>query len=204
MLNDKAVRGSNFTCVHAGPMEGWAQFRLEPPDVPLPARGKLFLRNLLGSAGLEMSLNVVPPGKGMPFLHKHQQNEEVYVVVGCRGQFLVDGECIDVAEGSVVRISPPAARAWRNKTTISPVDLESASALVTSGVFRFSRNPMYVGFTAMLVGWAVCLAAPWALVGPVAFVLFTNRFQIIPEERVMRDKFGQAYDDYQAQVRRWI
>ena len=92
----------------------------------------------------------------------------------------------------------------RNKTTINPVDLESASALVTSGVFRFSRNPMYVGFTAMLVGWAVCLAAPWALVGPVAFVLFTNRFQIIPEERVMRDKFGQAYDDYQAQVRRWI
>ena len=92
----------------------------------------------------------------------------------------------------------------RNKTTINPVDLESASALVTSGVFRFSRNPMYVGFTAMLVGWAVCLAAPWALVGPVAFVLFTNRFQIIPEERVMREKFGQAYDDYQAQVRRWI
>ena len=73
MLNDKAVRGSNFTCVHAGPMEGWAQFRLEPPDVPLPARGKLFLRNLLGSAGLEMSLNVVPPGKGMPFLHKHSR-----------------------------------------------------------------------------------------------------------------------------------
>ena len=61
MLNDKAVRGTNFTCVHAGPMAGWAQFRLEPPDVPLPARGKLFLRNLLGSAGLEMSLNVVPP-----------------------------------------------------------------------------------------------------------------------------------------------
>ena len=68
--------------------------------------------------------------------------------------------------------------AWlfrRNKTTINPVDLESASALVTSGVFRFSRNPMYVGFTAMLVGWAVCLAAPWALIGPAAFVLFTNR-----------------------------
>jgi mannose-6-phosphate isomerase-like protein (cupin superfamily) len=116
MLNDKAVRGSNFTCVHAGPMEGWAQFRLEPPDVPLAAKEKLFLRNLLGSAGLEMSLNVVPPGKGVPFLHKHQQNEEVYVVVGGRGQFLVDGECVDVEEGSVVRISRAAARAWRNNT----------------------------------------------------------------------------------------
>jgi mannose-6-phosphate isomerase-like protein (cupin superfamily) len=86
----------------------------EPPDVPMPARGKLFLRNLLGSAGLEMSLNVVPPGKGMPFLHKHQQNDEVYVVVGGRGQFLADGECIDVAEGSVLRLNPAAARAWRN------------------------------------------------------------------------------------------
>ena len=114
MLNDTTVRNTNFTCVHAGPKEGWTDFRLEPPDVPTPTRGKLFLRNLLGSAGLEMSLNVVPPGQGMPFLHKHRQNEEVYVVVGGRGQFLVDGECIAVAEGSVLRLSPAAARAWRN------------------------------------------------------------------------------------------
>jgi mannose-6-phosphate isomerase-like protein (cupin superfamily) len=116
MLNEKAVRRTNFTCFHAGPKEGWTQYRLEPPEVPMPARGKLFLRNLLGSAGLEMSLNVVPPGKGVPFLHKHQQNDEVYVIVGGRGQFLVDGECIDVEEGSVLRISPPAARAWRNNS----------------------------------------------------------------------------------------
>ena len=116
MPNDKTVRNTNSTWVHAGRKEGWTEFRLDPPDVPLPARGKLFLRKFLGSAGLEMSLNVVPPGKGMPFLHKHQQNEEVYVVVGGRGQFLVDGECIDVEEGCVLRISPPAARAWRNNT----------------------------------------------------------------------------------------
>jgi uncharacterized cupin superfamily protein len=111
MLNDKMVRGSNFSCFHAGPKEGWAEFRLEPPDVPLPARGKLFLRSLLGSAGLEMSLNVVPPGKVMPFLHRHREHDEVYVVVGGRGQFLVDGECIDVQEGSVLRLGPAAARA---------------------------------------------------------------------------------------------
>jgi mannose-6-phosphate isomerase-like protein (cupin superfamily) len=117
-MNDKAVRGTNFTCFHAGPKEAWAQYRLEPSEVPLPARGKLFLRDVLGSAGLEISLNVVPPGKGMPFLHKHQQNEEVYVVVGGRGQFLVDGECIDVEEGSVLRISPPGARAWRNNSDL--------------------------------------------------------------------------------------
>ena len=116
MLADKTVRGTNFTCYHAGPKEGWAEFRLEPPAVPVPVRGKLFLREVLGSAGLEMSLNVVPPGKGIPFLHRHRQNDEVYVVVGGRGQFLVDGECIDVAEGSALRIGTAAARAWRNNT----------------------------------------------------------------------------------------
>ena len=116
MLNHRTVRGGNFACLHAGPKEGWAEFRLESPDVRLPARGKLFLRSVLGSPGLEMSLNVVPPGKGIPFLHRHRQNDEVYVVVGGRGQFLVDGACIDVQEGSVLRLGPAAARAWRNNS----------------------------------------------------------------------------------------
>lgn len=80
----------------------------------LQAHRSLRPQTALGSAGLEMSLNVVLPGQEMAFLHKHRQNEEVYVVVGGRGQFLVDNECIDVAEGSVLRISPSAARAWRN------------------------------------------------------------------------------------------
>jgi mannose-6-phosphate isomerase-like protein (cupin superfamily) len=118
MLNDRTVKGSHFTCFHAGPKEEWAQYRLEPPDVPLPARGKLFLRSLLASAGLEMSLNVVPPGKAIPFLHRHRENDEVYIVVGGRGQFLVDGEGIDVQEGSVLRLAPAAARAWRNNSDV--------------------------------------------------------------------------------------
>jgi mannose-6-phosphate isomerase-like protein (cupin superfamily) len=116
MLNDRPVQGTNFNCFHAGPLEGWAQFKLDPPDVPRPARGKLFLRNLLGSAGLEMSLNVVPPGKGVPFLHQHRQNDEMYVVIGGRGQFLVDGDYVNVEEGSVLRLSPAATRAWRNNS----------------------------------------------------------------------------------------
>ncbi len=116
MTSEKTVRGTNFSCFHAGPKEGWTQFRLEPPDVPMPARGKLFLQRLLSSAGLEVSLNVVPPGKGVPFLHRHHHNDEVYIVVGGRGQFLVDGDCIDVEEGSVLRINPQGARAWRNNS----------------------------------------------------------------------------------------
>ena len=114
MASETVVRGAHFACFHAGPMGGWRQYRLDPPDVPVPVRGKLFLQGLLGSAGLEVSLNVVPPGGGVPFLHRHRRNDEVYVVLGGRGQFLVDGERVDVSEGSVLRVGPPAARAWRN------------------------------------------------------------------------------------------
>lgn len=116
MTGEKTVRGTNFTCFHAGMKDTWGQCELEPPAVPKPAKGKLFLRQLLNSAGLEMSVNLVPPGKGIPFLHRHGKNDEVYVVVGGLGQFLVDGEVIDVEEGSVLRISPSGARAWRNNS----------------------------------------------------------------------------------------
>ena len=92
----------------------------------------------------------------------------------------------------------------RARTTIDPVNLDAASVLVTSGIFRISRNPMYVGFTLLLTAWAIYLAAPWALVGVAVFVLFTGRFQILPEERVMRAKFGATYIDYQRKVRRWL
>ena len=116
MANDEIIRGKHFTCLHTGLKEEWSQYGVEPPEVPFPAKGKRFLRKELDSPGLELSLNVALPGQGMPFLHKHQENEEVFIVVSGRGQFLVDGECIDVQEGSVVRISPPAARAWRNNS----------------------------------------------------------------------------------------
>jgi len=110
------IRGDTYTGFHAGPMTEWSQFRIEPPEVPLPTKGKLFLQKILGSAGLEISFNALPPGKGMPFLHRHQQNDEVYIIIGGRGQFLVDGQCIDVVEGSVLCMKPPAARAWRNNS----------------------------------------------------------------------------------------
>lgn len=114
MNDERIVKGTNFTGFHAGPKAEWKQYRLERPEVPIATRGKLFLRKYLDSQGLEISLNVIPPGKGIPFLHRHQQNDEVYVVVEGKGQFQIDGECIDVQEGSVLRMSPPAARAFRN------------------------------------------------------------------------------------------
>lgn len=75
---------------------------------------------------------------------------------------------------------------------------------MTSGVYRWSRNPMYVGLTSLLLAWAVWLSAPAVLLGPIVFVLFIIRFQILPEERVMSEKFAPAYTGYQQSVRRWL
>lgn len=92
----------------------------------------------------------------------------------------------------------------RARTTVTPIAVESASSLVAVGVYRFTRNPMYAGMALMLTGWAIWLAVPALLLGPAALVLYLSRFQIIPEERALRAKFGSAYDVYQRRVRRWV
>jgi protein-S-isoprenylcysteine O-methyltransferase Ste14 len=92
----------------------------------------------------------------------------------------------------------------RAGSTIDPTRPAAASTLVLGGPFRLSRNPMYVGFTLMLLAWATWLHSPWAFAGPVVFALYLTRWQIVPEERALRARFGQAYATYEAQVRRWL
>jgi protein-S-isoprenylcysteine O-methyltransferase Ste14 len=90
------------------------------------------------------------------------------------------------------------------RTTVNPLHPEKASALVSAGVYRVTRNPMYVGMLSLLLAWAAFLATPVALVGPLLFALYITRFQIIPEERILRERFGEPYVEYMKQVRRWI
>ena len=92
----------------------------------------------------------------------------------------------------------------RAKTTVNPMKPETSSSLVTTGIYRVTRNPMYVGLLFVLVGWAAFLCAPWTLAGPVVFVAYMTRFQIAPEERVLMSAFGDVYARYKARVRRWL
>ena len=92
----------------------------------------------------------------------------------------------------------------RARTTLNPTKPEQASSLVRSGVYRVTRNPMYVGLLCILFAWAVFLSSGWALIGPVAFVIYIGRFQIAPEERALAKLFGSEFTDYQAKVRRWL
>ncbi|HET9031760.1 MAG TPA: isoprenylcysteine carboxylmethyltransferase family protein [Dokdonella sp.] len=92
----------------------------------------------------------------------------------------------------------------KSRTTVNPLKPENASSLVVDGVYRITRNPMYVGMGFLLLAWAVHLSAwlPFAVI-PL-FVLILSRFQIVPEERMLRRIFGEDYEHYTARVRRWL
>ena len=92
----------------------------------------------------------------------------------------------------------------RAKTTVSPLKPETSAALVSTGVYSFTRNPMYLGMVLVLLGWAAYLSSIWSLVGPVFFALYITRFQIVPEERVLDRLFGASFAEYKKRVRRWL
>ena len=91
-----------------------------------------------------------------------------------------------------------------SRTTINPLRPERSTALVTGGVYRVTRNPMYVGMALLLLAWAVYLSSLLAFAGPVVFVLYITRFQIQPEERALQAIFGEDFARYAARVRRWL
>lgn len=90
-------------------------------------------------------------------------------------------------------------------TTVDPHAPQKASSLVDGGIYRVTRNPMYLGMVCLLAGWGVGLGDWLALVaGPVLFVMVITRLQIIPEERVLSERFGADYDMFRRRTRRWL
>jgi protein-S-isoprenylcysteine O-methyltransferase Ste14 len=92
----------------------------------------------------------------------------------------------------------------RARTTINPLVPGASSALVTNGIYRFSRNPMYLGFTLLLGAWALLLQNPLNIAVLAAFAAYIDRFQIEPEERALEAKFGADFRAYRRAVRRWL
>lgn len=92
----------------------------------------------------------------------------------------------------------------RARTTMNPFKPSAASSLVTGGVFRFTRNPMYLSLLLYLLAWAAYLSNWLALLFVPVFVLYINELQIKPEERALSALFGAEYASYKARVRRWV
>ena len=93
---------------------------------------------------------------------------------------------------------------FRAKTTVSPLNPERTSALISHGVFSCSRNPMYLSALFLLIAWGLFLARPLPFVLPAGFFLYVTHFQILPEEKILAQRFGEAYAAYKSKTRRWL
>ena len=111
------------------------------------------------------------------------------------------------AAGALLGLALDAWSLWnfrRQRTTVNPLAPERARSVVQSGPYRFTRNPMYLGMALLQLGWCFWLGQPLALLAPALFVAYITRFQIQPEERALRAKFGAPYEAYLRRVRRWL
>ncbi len=111
---------------------------------------------------------------------------------------------IRVAQFSALIALVAFATLWIARTTINPFDPWRASRLVTGGIFRLSRNPLYLSLLLLLVAYAIRLGAWAEWLGPALFAAYVTRFQIIPEERILARKFGAEFEAYRRRTRRWI
>lgn len=111
---------------------------------------------------------------------------------------------VGLSQASAVLALTAAATLWHARTTINPLDPGKTRQLVTGGVFRLSRNPIYLSLLMLLLAYAIRLDSPAVWLAPVAFVAYVTRFQIQPEERVLQAKFGEAFLAYRRRTRRWL
>ncbi|PMH22111.1 methyltransferase family protein [Vibrio splendidus] len=92
----------------------------------------------------------------------------------------------------------------KQKTTVNPIKVETASAVVDSGIFGYTRNPMYLGLFILLFCFGYFFQNIFSVLLSFGFVIYMNYFQIKPEERALEQLFGAEYVDYKQKVRRWI
>ncbi|GGA74019.1 membrane protein [Neiella marina] len=109
--------------------------------------------------------------------------------------------------GAILGFTIAVSGVWQfrhHQTTVNPLLPEQASQLVTSGIYRYSRNPMYLGMLIALLGWSAWWLQPLGVIISGLFVLYMTRFQIVPEERALRAQFGSQFSSYTQQTRRWL
>ncbi len=93
---------------------------------------------------------------------------------------------------------------FQARTTVNPLNPNASTFIVRGGLYRFSRNPMYLGMLISLCGWVLIVNSLTAFLLLPLFVLYITRFQIVPEESVLLEKFGDEFAQYMTTVRRWV
>lgn len=109
-----------------------------------------------------------------------------------------------IAVSGVLLNALPKILFGRAGTTVNPLHPERSSRLVTSGIYRYTRNPMYLGQTLVLLAWCLWWQHPLSLLAVPAFVLYITRFQILPEERQLSLQFAEAFQQFRTRTRRGL
>jgi len=110
-------QGKHYSVAELGPVEAWKGYTAEVASLPgIKVPGKCFLHPVLGLTGMEISVNCLPAGVKLPFYHTHQAHEEIYLFLKGHGQFQVDGDIIEIREGTTLRVAPAGERTWRNNS----------------------------------------------------------------------------------------
>tara|TARA_B100000123_G_scaffold227956_1_gene177076 strand:+ start:1548 stop:1991 length:444 start_codon:yes stop_codon:yes gene_type:complete len=98
----------------------------------------------------------------------------------------------------------PVLQFIKSKTTVNPIQFEEVNKLVTSGIFKYSRNPMYLGMLMIVLSTSIFYLNVYSILTPLLFILWINKFQIKREEEFLIEKFGDEYLSYKKKTRRWI
>ncbi len=98
----------------------------------------------------------------------------------------------------------PVTNFIKYKTTIDPIEFKKVNKLVTSGIYKYSRNPMYLGLLLIVISSSILYLNIYSVSTPIFFYYWINRFQIQREEIFLTEKFGKEYLSYKTKTRRWI
>jgi len=110
-------QGTNYTATELGAIDAWKGYTAEVASLPgIKVPGKLFLHQILSLTGMEISVNCLPAGAKVPFYHTHKAHEELYIFIKGHGQFQIDGDILEIQEGTTLCIAPNGERTWRNNS----------------------------------------------------------------------------------------
>ena len=98
----------------------------------------------------------------------------------------------------------PVSKFIKSKTTVNPIKFKKVNKLITSGIYKYSRNPMYLGFLMIVISTSIYYLNIFSIITPIFFYFWINRFQIKREEIFLTKKFGQKYITYKSKTRKWI
>jgi len=105
--------------------------------------------------------------------------------------------------GMLILINP-IFKFIKSKTTIDPIKFKKVNKLITSGIYKYSRNPMYLGLLMIVISTSIFYLNIFSITTPFLFYFWINRFQIKREEIFLTEKFGKEYVSYKTKTRRWI